>query len=281
MAQRPIFTGLAIVLFGLLIMAQPAIAQIAPGVTQSAAHTANISGTVTRSDGTPVGGADVRLNGPALLSTKSDERGGFSFRNVPWGTYQVIVTSALGTASRDNVVLNGDITVAIQYQAPNGLHTIAQVSTTGAGAHINVTSSSITSINPSEYAFQGNGTWTQLFAQVPGVAASGATGGGDSYYVSIVGNPQAPVVLSLNGALPYETSTTLDGMPLQGTSGAETYLGAGSGVDLSNLPLNAFDTADVVRGPGANAPSIVDSVSGSFVLHAPGQVSANHFEILG
>ena len=33
------------------------------------------------------------------------------------------------------------------------------------------------------------------------------------------------------------------------------------------MPL--FETADVVRGPGANAPSIVDSVGGSFVLHAP------------
>src|SRR5208282_1419770 len=52
----------------------------------------------------------------------------------------------------------------------------------------------------------------------------------------------------------------------------------GAGVDLSMYPMPLFETADVVRGPGANAPSIVDSIGGSFVLHAPGRVEKNQFE---
>lgn len=261
-----------------LLSAQCVNAQIAPGVTQSAAHTANITGTITQSDGTPVAGSSVKITGLAVLTTKSDDRGVFSFISVPWGIYQIVVTSSLGTAVRSNVLVNGDINVAIQYEAQAGLRTIARVSTSSSGAHINVTSSSITSISPSEYAFQGNGTWTQLFAQIPGVAVSGYTFGGTSTSMALPGSPQAPVVLSLNGALPYETSTTLDGMPLQGTSSNEQYTETGGGVDLSNMPLNAFDAADIVRGPGANAPSIVDSVGGSFVLHAPGEVETDHFE---
>jgi hypothetical protein len=149
-----------------LLAGAQAFAQIAPGVTQSAAHTANITGTVTSSSGTPVAGAAVRLTGSSVRSAKSDSRGDFSFTSVPWGTYEISVTSSLGTASRSGIVLNGDINVAIQYQAGAVLRTIAHVSTSSAGAHINVTSSSIDSVTPSEYAFQGNGTWRSLFAQL-------------------------------------------------------------------------------------------------------------------
>jgi outer membrane receptor protein involved in Fe transport len=262
----------------MLLASTQAQAQIAPGVTQSAAHTANLSGTVTKADGTPVSGADVKLHGPAILSAKTDDRGTFTLTSVPWGIYQISVTSGLGTATRSDVAISGDINVSIQYAQRSDLRTIANVSTGGAGAHINVTSSSITSVTPSEYAFQGNGTWTQLFAQVPGVAPSGYTYGGDATTMSTQGSPQTPVVLSLNGALPYETSTTLDGMPLQGTTFAVLGAAVGGGFDLSSLPINAFDTADIVRGPGANAPSIVDSIGGSFVLHGPGLVNASHFE---
>jgi outer membrane receptor protein involved in Fe transport len=272
--SRGVFLCAALISLGFV---QPAIAQIKPGVTQSAAHTANITGTVTDSNGRAVSGAQVKLTGPSILSTKSDDKGSFNFTSVPWGTYEITISSTLGTATR-SIVVNGDINVGIQYQ-PTALRTIAHVSTAGAGAHINVTPTSVSSVSPSDYAFQGNGTWTQLFAQVPGVAASGYTGGTSNFNIqAIPGTPIAPVVLSLNGALPYETSTTLDGMPLQGTSAFEELDYTGGGADLSMLPLNAFDTADVVRGPGANAPSIVDSVGGSFVLHGPGEVQATHFE---
>lgn len=261
-----------------LLASAQAFAQIAPGVTQSAAHTANITGTITSSTGAPVAGANIKLTGPSVFSTKSDTGGTFRFTSVPWGTYEIIVASSLGIASRSGIVLNGDVNVAIQYQAPSALQTIAHVSTTSAGAHINVTSSAITSVSPSEYAFEGNASWKQLFAQVPGVAPSGYNDGGTAYIEALAGSPQAPVVLSLNGALPYETSTTIDGMPLQNTSYTNSILYTGGGVDLSNVPMNAFGSADVVRGPGANAPSIVDSIGGSFVLHAPGRVSSNNFE---
>ncbi|MBV9263039.1 MAG: gamma-glutamyl-gamma-aminobutyrate hydrolase family protein [Candidatus Eremiobacteraeota bacterium] len=278
--RAKVFAGIAGVAVALCLAGVPraALAQIAPGVQQSAAHTATIAGTVTQSTGEPVRGADVRLDGRAVLSTRSNDRGIFSFTNVPWGTYRITVTSAFGVAASERIAISGDVNVAIAYPPPSSLKTIARVSTTGAGAHINVTSSSVASVTPSEYAFSGNSTWTNLFAQVPGVAVSGYSSGGGAFAGAMRGAPQMPVVLSLNGALPYETSTTLDGMPLQNVSSNGFIQDTGGGLDLSNLPLNAFDTADVVRGPGANAPSIVDSIGGSFVLHPPGLVSGNHFE---
>jgi hypothetical protein len=278
---RPV-SRLTKILLGLVLLAtltpRPVMAQIAPGVTQSAAHTANITGLVTQSDGKPVAGASVELNGPTPLSTQTDVHGVFIFRTVPWGTYQLLVHSSFGTAEKDKIALSGDINVAIQFTAATGLKTIADVSTSGAGAHINVTSSSISSVTPSDYAFSGNSNWQNLFAQIPGVAVSGYSYGGSGFVGSERGAPQAPAVLSLNGALPYETSTTLDGMPLQGVSSNAFIEQTGGGLDLSTLPLNAFSTADIVRGPGANAPSIVDSIGGSFVLHPPGETTGNHFE---
>jgi len=261
-------------IFLLMATTQPAFSQIAPGATQSAAQTANINGTVTRNDGAPIAGADIELSGSARRSTKSDEHGAFAFAGVPWGTYEILARSGQQTVSRSNVVLRNDTSVTIAFPPEGGLQTIGHVTTSNAGVHINTSSSSVDSINPSDAAFQGEGTWKNVLDQVPGVTASGYLGGG-LVGDAAVGSPFVPVILSLNGALPYETATTLDGMPLQGL----TLDGSpGGGLDLNSLPLNAFGTADVVRGPGANSPSIVDSVGGSFVLHTLGAVTSNHFE---
>lgn len=257
------------------LLAAPALAQTAPGVTQSAAHTATVTGHVTQPNGAPVAGADVKLIGPAVLATRSDANGAFAFTAVPWGTYQIVVSSSLGTVSRSNVSVNGDIQVAIQYLPTSTLRTIAHVSTSSAGAHINITPASIQSVAPSDFAFQGNATWTQLLNQVPGVVVNGALEGGEQISDWLVGSPITPQIPSINGALAYETSVTLDGMPLE----SQTTIGnPGAGFDMAGLPLSAFDAADVVRGPGANSPSIVDSIGGSLVLHAPGEIQQTSAE---
>lgn len=256
-----------------------ALAQIAPGVQQSAGQTAAITGIVTQSDGTPVAGADVTLRGPALLSTKTDARGAFQFAAVPHGLYSVVVRAVkLGMASRNNIAVNSDISVAVSYgstTAASALKTIASVTTRSSGAHINVTPASIYSITPSTYAFQGNTTWREMLNNIPGVAAGGSLSAGSTTNTVIPDTPFQPVVISINGALPFESATTLDGMPMSNYTFA---VSTGGGVDLSSLPMSLFETADVVRGPGANSPTILDSIGGSLVLHAPGFVQKNSFE---
>lgn len=253
-------------------------AQIAPGVLQSAAKTSIVTGSVVSADGTPVSGAEISLIGPSVLKTAADQHGTFAFIAVTNGTYLIVVEArGLGRVERSNVVINGDTAVAIQYSGKAGaLKTIAQVSTRDAGIQINATAASISSVAPTQFAFEGNTSWQHLVDQVPGVTVGGNLNGGQTSAVVIPEGPFVPVVLSINGALPYETSVTLDGMPLNNVS----YGGApGSGYDLYALPLAAFESADVVRGPGANAPSIVDSIGGSFVLHAPSPVAKSVVEL--
>jgi len=262
------------------ILALPARAQVAPGAEQAAGQTATLTGTVAQSNGTPVRGAKVTLSGPALFTATSDDKGAFAFANVPYGIYSVSVNSAtLGTATRNNVAVSGDLTLTIKYEASAGasnLKTIASVTTRATGVHINVSPASVDSVSPANYAFQGNVNWRQLVNSIPGVAASGGLSGGATTNSTIPDSPFQPIELSINGAFAYETAVTLDGMPLNNYTFSTQ---PGGGVDLGALPLPLFESADVVRGPGANSPSIIDSIGGSMVLHAPGAARRNSFEM--
>ena len=252
-------------------------AENAPGVLQSAAHTANITGTVVRADATPITGAKVQLIGPAVLGTTTDAHGTFAFISVPFGIYLVVVASPeLGQIERPNTLIASDVNLVIQYQgraSAGGLKIIAHTT-----SHINATAANVASVTPQDYAFQGNASWKQLVDTIPGVAASGGLGGGGSGLGSIAGSPIQPIILSINGTQPYETSTMIDGMPLQSGSLAGGFTVVGGSVDLGFLPLNGFPAADVVRGPGGDSPSIVNSVGGTFVLHAPTPVQDDALE---
>lgn len=246
-------------------------AQIAP------TNSATISGSVSNVAGKPVANAKISLTGPRNASAQTDAQGLFVFVGLPFGTYQIATTAEnLGTAMR-TISVQGDTNVAIQYEpaSTNGLKTIAHVSSTSS-ATFNVTSASLTQVSPVQNAFEGKTSWRTILEQIPGVAQAGL-GHGQYATSAIPDSPLSPMQISINGALPYETAVLLDDMPLIGTPSLIATFTAGSGTNLGLYPLNGFGSADVVRGPGANSPSIVDSIGGSFVLHAPGAVSSNHY----
>jgi len=248
---------------------QSVSAQVAP------TNAATIAGSVTDSSGRPIAAAKVTLSGPQSASTQTDAQGQFVFVGVPFGTYQLTTAAAkLGTATR-TLTVEGDINVAIQYEPPaSGLKVIATVSTR-ANARFNVTAASVTQVVPQEKAFEGETSWRKIIEQIPGIT-QGGLGKGFSTLGGWPDAPLSPVLISINGALPYETATLLDGMPLVGSTFGGN--GFGFGTDLSGYPLNAFGVADIVRGPGAASPSIVNSIGGSFVLHAPSTVGSNRYE---
>jgi hypothetical protein len=250
-----------------------ALAQVAPGAPR---QTATITGTVVDSSGRPVANANVRLEGPTVAVVTSDMHGTFQFVNVTLGIYTIYVSAdGYGASSKSGIIVVGDINVAVRYLAPPGLKTIAHVSTSGL-VSFNVTPASIAELKPSNYAFQGVTSWRQIVEQIPGVAATGDTVSGFNTNDVIPDGPFQAVVLSINGAQPYETATLLDGMPLQNASFNSI---PGAGVDLGTLPLNAFGTADIIRGPGAESPSILDSIGGTFDFHAPDPTTQNQYEL--
>lgn len=225
--------------------------------------TATVTGSVTDASGKPVPEAAVSLVGQETLHATTDVQGRFLFSDVPLGIYTVVVVaSGLGTATRAGLPVERDVTIAIQYEAVRNLKTIA-IASTQAGARFNITAAAITPLNPAQEAFQGQTTWRQILEQIPGVSVFGASGG-SAFNAAIIDSPLSPAIVSINGAAPYETATIFDGMPLIGTSysGAE----AGAGTDLGLYPMNSFSAVEVVRGPGASSPSIVDSIGGASCL---------------
>lgn len=256
---------LFLIILGILILVPSrALAQVSP------TNTAVIGGTVSTSDGKPVSGATISITGPRNAVTQSDSRGRFTFNALPLGIYRISATAAnLGTIT-DDITVEGDINIAIQYPPSAGPKTIGRISV---NARFNVTPASITNISPVAIALNGQNNWRQVLEQIPGVSEAGLS---NTIFAGLPDSPFVNVQISIDGALPYETATLLDGMPLIGTSFAG---GAGTGTNLGMYPLDGFNSADVIRGPGANSPSIVDSIGGSFVLHPPGVVTQNHYAL--
>src|SRR5581483_1622229 len=98
-------------------------------------------------------------------------------------------------------------------------------------------------------------------------------------FSSLPGNPGQPQALSLGGALSYESSVTMDGMPLATLSLASDCTAAGGGVDLGVYDPNAFSQYTVTIGPGAAAPSILSSVGGDLDLSPTSIVTTNRANI--
>jgi hypothetical protein len=265
-----IATLLVVVVIALASSTERAQAQVSP------VSTAAVRGVVTNAAGKTVANATVSLRGAEAFTTKTATSGDFSFANVPYGTYSIFASSPeLGTVVRDAVTIDGDLNISIAFEkgAASGPQVIGTVR--AASAQINVTPASVARIDPLTAAMQGTTSWRHLLEQIPGVTTGGYDGG-FSNASSVPGNPFTPQQVSVNGALPYETAVLLDGMPIIGQS---YYSGsAGKGTDLSFVPLLGFGSADVVRGPGAASPSIVDSIGGSLLLRAPVIPQKNRYE---
>lgn len=248
-------------------------------------NTAAINGSVSDRAGTPVPGAKVSLTDGIARDTRTNSSGSFQFVGVPFGTYKLTVDAErLGIVAREGILVEGDVNIAVRYGEIQGQpKTLARVVTSG---NFNIAPASVTTVDPIANALEGKTSWRTILEQIPGVAQTGLQNGSNAL-ASIPNYPIAPMQVSIDGALPYETAVLLDGMPLIGGTfgggagnlccGGLGFGGAGTGTDLSFYPLNAFSIADVVRGPGASSPTIVDSVGGSFLLRPPSAVDKNNY----
>jgi outer membrane receptor protein involved in Fe transport len=231
-----------------------------------------VSGVVRTGAGAPVAGATVQLRGPQTLTAHTDSGGLFSIANVPPATYNVTVSAkGYNDATRTVAILNEDLTLGIVLTATSNLKQIASVSVNARGS-INVTAAPSYNATPVDMAEQGQTQWSKVLEEIPGVSVT--TPGGFTG-ASVPGNPVDSQVVSIRGALPYETAMLIDNMPMYGvTAGLYT----GNGLDLASYNPQAFSSFDVVSGPGAQSPTVVGSIGGSLNLHPAGQVNGTHYD---
>jgi len=255
---------------------------------QVTATNATLTGTIQQNDGSPVPNVSVQLIGQTTLTSRSDASGTFVFLNVPLGNYRVVVkVKGLGEATKEHIVVAGDMNITVRYAAADahGLKVIAVV-TASNRAQISMQPISVTTLTPQTLADQGETTWQHVLNEIPGVAVGLGTGNTFFYDGNITITETAPdsplsaQVLQIGGALPYESTASIDSMPIS-TSSLTTPQGSygNQGVDLGLIAPNAFSQYTVGIGPGADSPSILDSVGGSLDVSPPGQVDKSHANI--
>jgi len=193
-----------------------------------------VSGTVEDTGGAGIFNAAIELHGrQAALSTHSDARGTFIFRNVAPGTYALNVRASgyapLGSRSIDvregaaNVL---DLTLS---RSPESLVTIGHVTVNG-NETLSTSSAPAVDLNAQSYAAQGYTRVSDMLNGVLGLTVIRPAGG----------NPAAPAVASLRGPDPTETLVDIDGH--------EANTGNSGDFDLSLLDPADFSSVQVVYG---------------------------------
>lgn len=219
-----------------------------------AATTGNVNGTVSDSDGRPVAGASIILQGTRSSHVTTDAHGGFAFANVEPGEYTILITKA-GFAQYTQLldVFIGEterVRVSLVASTFSSLRTIAHVSSSRPGyVPINTTTAAVNTIDSQTFQDQGQQQVTKVLNETPGVMAQGLPENGNG---ASQGSPQ---LVQIRGALPYETESLIDGHPtpisLTGT--------------FNPIYLNPalLEDVEIVKGPGYMGPEINYAIGGT------------------
>ena len=219
-----------------------------------AATTGTVSGTVTDSDGRPIAGASVRLQGPGGPHTITDAHGAFILTNVAPGEYTVVVTKT-GFAQSTQIldVFIGEteqLHLTLVASSFSSLRTIAHVSTNRPGyVPINTTTAAVNIIDSAIFQQQGQLQVTHVLNQTPGVIAQGLPQNGNG---ASQGSPQQ---VQIRGALPYETESLIDGHP--------TPISLSGSFNPIYLNPALLQSVEIVKGPGYMGPEINYAVGGT------------------
>lgn len=249
------FVGLFALLGGPLGMA-PAVAQTVPVVAQNAPSTATVTGTVTDSQGAPLGGAKVNFSGPTSTSATTDPQGKYSVSVQP-GVYSVTVEhGGYQTATQTDVAVvagGTDVSVALNAATFTSLQTIGSTRTTanrnGGRTPFNVTPASEQVTTQQVFKDEGQLQMRNVLDQTPGII-SGLPGSSAN-----TAAPGAITFPNIRGSLSFETAALIDGHPL-------AVQDFGDYVTTFLSPY-MFQSVETIKGPGAASPLVDRAIGGT------------------
>jgi outer membrane receptor protein involved in Fe transport len=229
------------------------ILSVTPRAGAQVGSGAVISGTVTETGGAPIPGVVIQLRGRSNYVTTTDSAGSFSIPDVQPGVY-VVTASKPGYQSAtqtDFAVLPGEpqrVAIRLSVATLTSLRTIATVRTS-AGSQFNTTPASVTVVNSAIFQNQGDTQVTRVLNQIPGVQISLPSNSANG------AAPGSITVPTIRGASSYETASLIDGHPLA-TQSYGDYV-------TTFLSSYMFESAEVVKGPGADALSVNGAINGT------------------
>jgi outer membrane receptor protein involved in Fe transport len=208
--------------------------------TAKIAWAAEVSGSVTAPDGTPVASARVTFSGNGNARTASTDRSGkFALTDLPAGTY-TLSASAKGyspLSGRSVQVLDGNpnqIDLVVARAQASSLTTIGTVRANGRQA-LSTAPGQTLDIAMAPYAQQGVTRTSDILQQELSTTVEPVIGGGFN----------APAVVSLRGPDPSETLVDIDGHSVNN--------GATGDFDLSLLDPADLQSVQAVYGIGPSS----------------------------
>lgn len=223
----------------------------------SAPPATDIRGVVRDDSDNIVAGARVEVKGPVDEVATTDATGSYDLK-VPPGIYDVIVSKrGYETAAQSsmNVVGAGLVAnvVLVKY-VKSKLIEIGHVSTQNAEqSHFNTTPAAVNSITAQTFDDQAQYSLPRILSEIPGVSVTTATG---NYWSGLGMANTGWVNPQIRGSFSYESAQLFDGFPL-------ITADATAGFNAGLFPLVGMSNIDVIKGPGADSPTINSAVGGS------------------
>ncbi len=194
----------------------------------------DVTGSVTASDGTPIGGASVVLSAQGVShGARSDARGNFTVGSVSGGTYAVHASApGYETISQRTVTIdaaNSTLTIALSRATTNSLTVIGTVQAS-AGETVSTASAPSVTLNAQDAAAAGapsvaSMVWPQLSV---------------TPVIPLGGGSNATQVFAVRGPDPTETLVDLDGHQMNNGNTGD--------FDLSLLDPAALQEVQVLYG---------------------------------
>lgn len=242
------------------LLAGPPSSAIAQAVTPQA-QTLTLGGTVIDDQQRPVGGAEVRLTGPAVKTTTTAANGTFSVAELPSGIFRIEVSKAgFVSATQEDVALVAgtatDLHFTLQPASLSSLRVIGSTSVTARGRSvINTTPAAIVDVPATTFAQQGQLAVTRVLNQQPGIIINPSSNNGGTGFLANASSPLATGIPQIRGALPYETASLIDGHPIS----------IGQFGTFNPIFINPYmlQNVEIVKGPGATPTNINYAIGGT------------------
>jgi hypothetical protein len=236
--------------------AAPAFAQPAPAQVAQSQTGTTVSGTAVDQNGAPLRDVVVTLKGPQTYTATSDGSGAFEIDGVEPGVYTATATrGGYDTITADTVVVTpGESSVslnpALAAQSYTSIKTIGRTSNAASlHAGFNTSAAAIQTVSQQTFQDQAQTQIVNVLNQIPGVYTESPNVGGND------ADPGAIRFTSIRGSFGNETQALLDGHPMSN----------GQYGDFVSSFLNSFllQSVEVVKGPGASAPQVINGIGGT------------------
>jgi hypothetical protein len=240
-------------LFATLVFVISAV--LGPGVALAADTSGSIRGAIADAGGVAVAQASVTLTGAGVrreAASRSD--GSFDFDSLLPGVYELSVSKNGYTRATiaDVAVVSGQsvsLSVTLAPSSFQSLQVIGNVVARSSAVTFNNSPASVAIINAQTFTDQSQRSISRIFDETPGVLTLRRPDNGGDSATDVLTEPV------VRESLAFETLNLIDGHPV--TNGL-------FGTFFTNyLSPQALGSIEIVKGPGALAPTINGAVGGT------------------